>query len=180
MAEGIKYAQPDDPRRCKGTVKQGQCPNLAVPEGTMCRAHGGNKQQLHAANRNIKGLRSSIWQDRIKDFAEEDKIKSLTNEIGILRLLLEERLNTCTDQGDLLLQSAPLSDLVSRVERLVTSCHKLDLQMGGLVNKQALVRFADAIITLVSEHVPPENMEQVASLVVQALEDTSKGEDHAI
>ena len=165
----IQRCAPDDPRRCQSTAAHGQCPNLSVENGRTCLIHGGNSTLRKTNENNIYALRSSIWQTRIKNFGEDENLKSLNNEIGVLRLLLEERLKMCDDVGSLILASGPLAELVSKIERLVTSCHKLDTHLGSLVNRQALLSFADKIVGIVAHYVAPTQLEEIGKQIIEAL-----------
>lgn len=66
---------------------------------------------------------------------------------------MEERMATCHDATDLILQSGPISDLVMKIEKVVGSCHKLEGAMGQLLDKQAILLFASQVIQIISEHI---------------------------
>ena len=68
-------------------------------------------------------------------------------------MLLEERLNACQDQMDLMYNASPIADLVIKIEKLVTSCHKLELATGTLLDKQAIVQFGSELVALISEEI---------------------------
>jgi hypothetical protein len=149
---------------------QGQCRYRAVPGGTTCYLHGGNKTLQSQRLASLNAYRLSKFQAEIQRHAEDDGIKSLRTEIGILRVIMEERLNACKDSTDLLLQSGPISDLVSKIERVVTSCHKLENQMGQLLDKQALMNFANTVISIVTSHVSDENtINAIANGIIAAM-----------
>ena len=57
-------------------------------------------------------------------------------------MILEEVLNKCKDSKDLILKSSVISDLVVKVEKLVSSCHKMEGSMGQLLDKSAILQFA--------------------------------------
>lgn len=143
----------DDPRRCQANSRGEQCRNLGLKEGDIyfeyCLAHGGNRQRDKLKQEGLRNYRLTKWQARVEQFGREPEIKSLRDEIGILRLLMEERLNRCGDAQDLILQSAPISDLVMKIEKVVASCHKLEGSMGQLLDKQAILQFAQQVIGIV-------------------------------
>lgn len=151
MADDIIICEsPEDINRCQAVTSQGQCMNKAVPEGTNCRVHGGNKQQESANNKAVRNYQLTLLQARFEKQATSPRLKTLTDEIGILRLTLENRLNMCKDNHDFMMASHSISDLVVKIEKLVTSCNKLDGQMGEHLDKQALLEFASKVISVIA------------------------------
>lgn len=136
----------------------GQCMNEAmlISEGNYaknCSFHGG----VSEANKKSEGrqnmYRIAKFGERIKDFAGHNQVKGLRDEIGILRMVLEERLNKCHDDEELLLSSNVIGDLVLKIEKLVTSCHKLEASMGQLLDRQQIIQFGEAVVKVVADHV---------------------------
>ena len=159
----VKATSEDDPERCQAVNSQGQCRNKGVALadesiGTYCIAHGGNGQQASVLKAAVSNYRLERWQSRLAEKAEAEGLKSLRDEIGILRIVLEERLAKCDDAHDLILQSGPISDMVMKIERVVTSCHKLEGSMGQLLDKQAILQFAQMVIGILGVHITDESL----------------------
>lgn len=147
----------EDPERCQGIMAQGQCPNkgLLLDNGKraqFCLVHG-QVQDKTAINESLRNYRLTKFQDRLQRHASSTKIKDLRDEVGILRMMMEEKLNACNDVNDLILQSSAISDLVLKIDKLVSSCHKMEGAMGQLLDKAALLQFASEMITIISEEV---------------------------
>jgi hypothetical protein len=159
----------DDPReRCEGYSAAGPCPYKHVNGSKYCPRHGGNKaieaQQKEAA----RNYRLTRWKQRINELADSDGIKSLREEVGILRMLLEEMLNQCNDSVDLLLYSHKISDLVLKIERLVVSCDKLENRMGLLLGKGSILHLAQQYVEVITENVSdPEVIERISEKIIQ-------------
>ena len=146
----IKVAE-DDPRRCQCTRTQyGQCMNKAVEGSDYCIAHGGHNAINKRNKNNMRNYVLTKWQARMERHKEAPDIKSLRDEVAILRMLMEERLNHCKDDLDLILQSGPISDLVMKIDKLVNSCHKLEGSLGQLLDKQAVLHFASEVIDVIT------------------------------
>lgn len=167
---------PEHPNRCQSVNSVGQCLNLAVilPDGsygTNCLAHNGNMQINRAKVNGLRNYNLSKWQARVEQFGSSSDVKSLRDEIGILRLLMEERLNRCQDAQDLILQSAPIADLVMKIEKVVASCHKLEGSMGQLLDKQAILQFAQQVIAIIGAALvgQEEKIDQIASEIVKVI-----------
>ena len=157
VAEGFKRIEYDeDPNRCQGVTAQGQCRNIAVEHGTHCMAHGGNMQKRAHEKKELNNYRLTKWQARVQRMESSPNIKSIRDELAILRMILEEKLNSINDENDLLNEASQISDLILKIEKLVTSCHKLESSMGQLLDKPAILNFAAEIIRIVSDCVDDE------------------------
>lgn len=151
MADLIAIEYDADPERCQAVNVQGQCTWKAMKDSTFCACHGGNKAQATAEKQRLNNYRLTKFHDKIQRFGSSDGIKSLRDEIGILRTIMEERLEKCETESDLILQSHAICDLVMKIEKVVASCHKLEGSMGQLLDKAAILQFASEVITVVSD-----------------------------
>jgi hypothetical protein len=127
-----------------------QCGNKRVDGVTRCPLHGANKKLRAQENSSMRLYRLAKHQKRVGEFADHDKIKSLREEIAILRIMLEERWNSCQDEHELLLQSNNLCNLVMKIEKLVTSCDRLDGRLGNLLDKQAVKNLATSLMQILA------------------------------
>jgi len=148
--QSIRISEPGDPNRCIGSSYQGQCKFLKMPGSDYCSTHRG--QDLEAQNK-LRNYRLQTFKKRVNEFADSDVIKSLREEIGILRLLLEEVLNQCTDATDLLLYSSKIADLTTRIEHLVLSCHRIENNLGFTLDKSTVLNISSQIVTIISKHI---------------------------
>lgn len=162
------------PNRCQAVGPQGQCMNEAVPGGTNCPVHGGAAQVDSKQRTSLRNYRLDKWSAKMRsDLAAKcdgDHVKSLRDEIAILRICLEERLNVANTPLDLLLHSQAIADTVMKVERLVTSCHKLEGSMGQMLDKSAILQFASEVIDIVGGVIKDEDdLNKVANQILQAV-----------
>ena len=168
----------DDPNRCQSVDDRGQCIYKAVEGGTCCLRHGGNRQQGSLQAAGLKNYRLTQWKAQADEQANSSGLKSLRDEIAILRVLMQERLNRCTDATELMLASGPLSDLVMKIERVVTSCNKLEKSMSMMLDKQALLQFAGEAVSIITEELAfLENPEPVLEMIADRLIQTLSGDE---
>jgi len=148
-----------------------QCGNLAEPNCNRCALHGANKILQAQENRSLRLYKLAKWQARANEITDHDKLKSLREEIAILRILIEERIGQCNDSHDLLLMSGPLSDLIMKVEKVVSSCNKLENNLGDLLDKQKVKNlaslFMSVIVKRLEEYAQAHNLakEEVSTLI---------------
>jgi hypothetical protein len=169
MADEIKrvpYAEHE--QRCQGMARGDQCWFFAVTGGTNCMMHGGNKQLESQRKASLKNYQLTMFRAKLERHSGSADIKSLRDEIGILRMIMEERLNRCKDETDLILQSGPIADLVVKIDKLVGSCHRLEGSMGELLDKTSVLQFANVIISIIGDEAGdyPEIMNKIADRIL--------------
>jgi hypothetical protein len=174
-AQSFIRVEPDDPTCCQGLNAHGPCNIQAVPGQKFCKLHFGIGNKI-AEQREARNYRINKWQHRINELADNDSLKSLHEEIGVLRLLLEETMNKCHTDTDLMLYSSKISDLVVKIEKLVASCHKLELATGQLVNKANMMFMGDVIIQIIGEVCPPDKIAGVSERIIRTITEMNHAE----
>jgi len=142
-----------------------------VVEGTnACPRHGGPS---HAQNHKVEAAnqyRVEVWQRRLNEFGNVNEIKSLRDEIGVLRLLMEETLKRCENAGDLLMFSARIQSIASDIQRLVTACDRLEKSMGEMMDKPTALKFAGTLMEIVSSEVnDSEALERISYRILEEM-----------
>lgn len=170
VEEAAEYerCEPDDPRCCQGVNKNGPC-NLKAAEGQkFCRLHFGIGNK-HAEKTAMRNYQLNTYQHRVNQLADNDSVKSLREEIGILRMLLEQTINMCKSDTELLLYSNKISDLAMKIEKIVASCHKLELSSGALLDKSTVMMLGDVIIQIIGEVCPPDKIQGVSDRIIKSI-----------
>ena len=171
-----KIKDEDDPRRCQYIrPTQGQCSNVQVEHSQYCPAHGGNKAFEAAKKVELRNYRLNKFHKRIQELGNSDVIMSLREEIALLRILIEEKVNRCDSELDLILMSGPLSDLVMKVEKVVSSCNRLESKLGDHLDRTKVLQYAQIIVQIIAKHVDSnEVVEAINEDIFTALQDLSK------
>lgn len=167
MADDIRKVAEDSPDRCQGLSAFGQCSLAVVPGSDKCIMHGG----AIVEKQNQRNYRLKQWQARTNEFADNPQIKSLREEIGILRILMEETVGKCHTTTDILLYSNKIITLVEKIEKVVVSCHKLEQSSNYLLDKNQLLLFADNVIKLIAHYIKdPDILEAISDRIPEAIE----------
>lgn len=156
IEQKFKRVEADDPSRCQANHAKGQCSYQAIDGSKYCPMHGGNKAVEARKAQIVRQYNLAQWQARTEHFSDHDNVKSLRDEIGITRMLLENMITRCQDANDLLLFSSKISDLVGKIEKLVVSCNRLEGSMGMLLDKAAALNLAGQMVEIISRHVSDE------------------------
>lgn len=173
MAIESKFERvPDDsPVRCQGRGgSKGQCPFKQVEGSKYCPMHGGTAAVRAKEEEKKRIYRLQQYAERVGEIADHDQVKSLREEIGIARIVLEQLVNQCTDQMTIILHSSRIADLVTRIQKLVESCHRLEQSTGMLLDKAAALHLASVIVGIISKHVEEtDTIDQISSEIVDAI-----------
>ncbi|KKL66673.1 hypothetical protein LCGC14_2142650 [marine sediment metagenome] len=160
----------DDPTRCQASTRNGQCNLKAVPNGKCCLVHGGAMALKNEEQKNLKNYRLAKFRVRITELGSSSYLISLTDEVGILRMLIEEMINSCVEPGDLMLRAGPLADLLMKSEKLVSSCHRLDSKLGNLLSKDQVMQFAQLVVEIISNEIDDEKtLDTISAHILKAL-----------
>ena len=141
----------DDPRRCHGSTRTGQCWNIAVEGTDLCERCSG--RELVIENRQSYLLTNPKFRDRLAQLNEADEIKSLREEVNIARMLVEERLNLVKNDGDVAQATGSINSLLLTVEKLRSRSHVLEQNLGQLLQKSTVFQLMQTLVQIVDEEV---------------------------
>jgi hypothetical protein len=167
--------QPDDPRRCQHVNSLGQCHRPAIEDSGKCEQHSNKAARLRSYLLTTQYLEGA--PDR---HVGSDELKSLREEIAITRAMVEKRLNLVTNEMEFLAAMPAVQSAMSVIEKLVTSCHNMEVKLGNLLSKAALLQVAQQIIDIIAKELDgvPNRNEIVDRIANQIVECVSKVENN--
>jgi hypothetical protein len=140
--------QANDPNRCQVVTPYGQCTREAVEGKDRCQVHGGSaKAALKAYLITCKYLGDS--PDR---HIGADELKSLREEIALTRAMVEKRLNMVQSEAEFIASMPVFQGFMNTIEKLVTSCHAMEVKLGTLIGKAALMTLAQQIVETIASN----------------------------
>lgn len=172
MQGKLLKVEEDSPDRCQAIAQHGQCVYKAIEGTVYCTMHAGVTQDL-VRKEKLRNYRFQQYRERIENKADSGVIKSLREEIGILRVIMEEVVNKCKDDNDLLIYAPRITDLALKIEKVVVSCHKLETSLGHTLDKTAVLTIATRIVSIVSSYITDENtinniVEEIGKMISEA------------
>ncbi len=175
-----RVTDPADPTRCQGAAPDGQCLNKAEPGSNRCRAHGGTDLAAKAERKRGYLLAKAEDQTRLATLSEElEPVKALRDSIALLHMMIERRWNSIKTDGDLLQACGPLNQMLQNMERLVSSCHKIEQNLGQLLAKNAILALAKRMVEVMVEELEGiEDYEAIIDRITVRLVDTIRGTDN--
>lgn len=155
-------------------TRTGQCLNAMAEDSQYCLVHGGNSAQQSAEKARMYAFRASQWRNRINSLADAPQLKRLNEEIGVLRMLLEEKMNQCEDATSLMIASPVITDLIMRIKETILVCHKIDATTGRLLDKSVLAAFASSIVDVIGQEIGDhETLDRIAGRILLMVQNAS-------
>ena len=164
-----------DPRRCKHSLPHEQCWNEAESGCDNCLVHGG-RSKAEAQDTRLYHLAEVDNRTRLAELSSHERIKSLREEIGLVRILIEKRMNMIRNETDLVSACGPINSMLLTLEKLIKSCHTLEQSLGELLSKNSVVRLGQSICEIVIEELQGiEGHEEIIDRIVGRLFPTING-----
>lgn len=179
-----KITDEADPERCQGLNKprtniggkggqdegSPQCLFKRVKGSNFCPRHGGGAALAKAKKEETRNYHLGKWSMRVNQFADNPEIKSLREEIGIVRMMIETVVGKCKDENDVILYSGKLQNLIQQAQKLVESCHRLEERTGVLLDKQSILVVCDSLVKIIAVHVEdPDALDTIAAQMVDVV-----------
>jgi len=136
----------DDPNRCQGMTKRGQCPFLAMPDHKHCVIHGRVQE-----NTSLYNFERTEVLARLSVFRGHTDSRTLATELGVLRLLLEQIINKCGEY-ELLQNSVQIASIIDKIKDLQLANTKLEERVGDLLSVEQVIEVAQQLYGSVVTH----------------------------
>lgn len=172
MAQKWDIVEADSPERCQASFSKGsQCHVRAEPNSQFCFRHQPGDHLK--SGRRARLFRLKEYQSRFEEFINNPEIKTLHEEIGILRMQLETIINeTGGNRGKLILFTSQIAHLVSNIKETLTAAHKLEQATGKLLDKTQVIVFGERIVSILSNYIKdPQVLESIAEEIDSAIND---------
>lgn len=140
--------------QCEYISSFGQCEHEAREGSPFCKDHGRRKEDEIQLGQYLVSKR--LFGEAPVRHLEADDIKSLKTEIALLRTMVEKRWNMIENDIEFVAAFPTMKDSFLALEKLVTSCHTMEVKLDQLVSKQALLSLAQRIVGVIQDELPPE------------------------
>ena len=150
---GIK-ATKDPEKQCQSLANGNPCYYEKVKNAKYCAMHGGQNTVKAQRKQEMYDLRKSKWlqkiaDEKLEDFSQGKNKFNMAEELGILRIVLQEILGQCTDITQLMRHNQKISNTISQIERLIFNSLKLDQKLGQLVSKDEMITIAQVLVNCI-------------------------------
>jgi hypothetical protein len=163
-----------DPNRCQGLIggnNAGQCLYKAQAGSKFCPLHGGHQAVNAEKKAAVRNYRLRQYQERVGELADSSELKSLREEIGIVRMLLETVVNLCDNENKLLIYSDKISQLAGQINKLIFSCQQMEERNSNLLERKVVIVIADSIVTLIGQYITdPDQLNEIGARICESIE----------
>lgn len=139
-----------DPERCQAVTPLGQCINKASEGNKFCPKHKPQRKEINMPLRNYR-LAKAEMKEGAERHASSTELKSLREEIALIRTMAERRLNMIDSNADFMTACGQVNTLFLTLEKLINTCHRMEVNVGELLSKAALVEVAKEIGAILNE-----------------------------
>ena len=159
----------DDPRRCQSAHANIQCPYLAEPDEIYCSRHipalASRAKKTELRNYYLTKFRAKLEQK-----VASPRIKTLTEEVGILRMVLQEVLEGCQSDFDLVLYSSKITEIVTCIRATLDVSMKIEEKANLTLDKSQVSIVAGRIIGIISQRLNESDIAIAAEEIIAAFD----------
>ena len=142
-----------------------------------CAHHGGTKMVADYKKTLTKSMLTNHWKARIQRIGAAPEAKSLRDEIGTLKMSLDIILAQCKNEKDIFTHIGIIGDLVIKIEKIIASCHKMEVNLGNVLDRTALLQFGAGVISIISNYVEDSAAMQAISKEILELASNIQDDD---
>lgn len=139
--------------QCAYSGPNGECPFKRIEGTKYCGRHGAGFQLTQQAKEDTRLYLVARWQEQIGQKVEHPKSKTLGEEVGIIRMLIQQRLEACKDESDLLMSSHSITQMLTTAEKLVASHHKIEKERALLLDPDRAFKLANDIVGVITTYI---------------------------
>lgn len=115
--------------------------------------------------------------DRVAEFACDDEVKSVRQEIAFLRMTLEGVWNSCTDTNKLLLKIDLIQQFVGNIQKTIESAQRMEERTNSLIDRKVVVVIADSMVNVISDYVKdPDALIEIAERLCASIENATSSQ----
>lgn len=170
-----------DPARCQGNAPDGQCRNVSEYGSEFCRAHGGRSLEPAEDRRGFLLAKADEQIQLAKLSDEMEPVKELRDVIALQHMLIERRYNMINNNNDLLAACGPLNQMIASMEKLISSAHKIEQNLGELLTRNAVLGLAKSMCQIVVDELEGiDDYEIIIDRITQRLINTVRQADNKV
>lgn len=171
----------DSPLRCQAVHAHMQCPFKIIGEydpvthaytgPRYCSRHAGHGQNERMQREGVRLYLLTKYQGVVDQMNDSPKAKSIREEVGILRMILQTQLNKCQDDLDLLMRASSITELVNAITRTIKACTEIEQVIGFTIDKDQAFLLMQDILSIINEFIiDPEILQKISDRMVESLE----------
>lgn len=161
-----------DPNKCKGP---GPCHYRANPGSDYCSIHGSGSTSSSLEKKELRNiiLQGELGQ-RAQDMLRGGRLKDLTDEVILSRVMLEGLLKNIKNPTDFIIYSDKVNTTLKTTQSLVESLQKIQEKNKELVDRATLFMIAEGILGIIIHHITDPDLqrkigEEIYGVIIKGL-----------
>jgi hypothetical protein len=140
-----------DPDCCKGTTGSRGCEYRAVPGTQFCPLHTSSAAAKSQEKKELRNYRlNSLLGDRVRELSDSGAVKNSTEEIALLRAILENIANNMSGPNDVLMYSDKIEKLTKEIRGQIETLQKIQERNKELMSRDHVMKLMDQIVGVVA------------------------------
>jgi len=174
----------DDPARCNAHYARssdGQCFFKAVEGTNYCPMHNGSFQANENKKKHLYEIKRTEYHIRVQKGIEKfsNNYHDISEEIGIMRLMVEEILNQLEGSNDFIMMAPQINQTIMNIGSLIDKSLKLEERMKNLLSREKVIQIGQALMNAVAENIDdPDLLCAIAESFSQVLENNLSPADN--
>lgn len=111
----------------------------------------------------VNNYRLLHHQQRLDRGKSSPDVKSLRDEVVILRIVMEEHLNKCKTTEEFLMYAGRIQTLAVDIGKVLQQCHTLEEKTGFVIDKSKVLKIADGISDVIQKYIPDKATQDTIS-----------------
>lgn len=150
----LQRVGPDHPEACQSNTGNGPCCYKREPNSLFCAIHGGGASSAAGERRELQNYKlNSVFADRASQLSNSPRIKSLTDEIALVRTALETVFNSIKSENEMVLYVDRIEKLSTTVSKLITTLQNIQEKNKELLGREVVMSIFDQILEKIVQRV---------------------------
>ena len=155
--------------RCQHTGVRGSCNLIAIDGSVYCEKHSNEADRLKGYR-----LQDPELRKRFDELSRDASLETVKQEVLLLRVLIEDRLNFCKNAAERASALQNLTSSLATIDKLLNSLERLQRAASITLDKPTLSRLSEKIITILLDNLGDlpdrdEIVDRVAAEIAQAV-----------
>lgn len=129
--------------RCIYSGRRGQCTRAQIDGSQFCRQHSNESDRMKNYRINDPSLKDSYLHH-----GDEESLRSIAQDIQLLRAMTEDRLNLATSPAERISAMATVAPWLASIHKLVNTLETLRRTSSEVLSKTALDKLGNKIVEI--------------------------------
>lgn len=123
----------------------------------------------------IYRLQNTDWDKKLKALFNSDSITQLACDVSVIRVYLEDVLNTCKDVTDMLMKVSTILSYVQSIRMTINTLERYKKQAGLMLNEEQSLALIDRLTAIVLDVVKDPARQEAIHVAITSIPNATEG-----